>query len=489
MRTYTPDIDTFNARPPNGCLRAVSTEIPGDLLTPVSAYLALRGASGASFLLESVEGNGQQARHSFLGLDPGTVIESRGGRTTVRSGDALVSEPADVFAACRSVLPRLRPHPEDALPRLAGGLVGFIGYNEIRAIEPVPCNAPDAAGAPDSLLGLFGSVVVFDHLTRRVRIVACADPSAADAGSGLYERLVERVDRIRSLLLSQRACDPSGFSAEEPRCDLSAYPGMVARALGHIREGDVFQVVLSKRATAAYVGDPFQVYRALRMINPSPYHFYFHFGGTTLLGSSPEMLARLAGGTLEHVPIAGTRKRGATDLEDGEIAAALLADPKERSEHLMLVDLGRNDLSRVCAAGSVTVARLMAVERFSHVMHLVSLVRGVVRPGVDAVDVLRALFPAGTVSGAPKIRAMQIIDELEDVARGFYSGAAGYIDYTGSMDFCLTIRSMMAHRGELLLQAGAGIVANSDPARETEEVRSKLAALFEAIRIAGELGR
>jgi anthranilate synthase component 1 len=264
---------------------------------------------------------------------------------------------------------------------------------------------------------------------------------------------------------------------------------MVEAALGHIREGDIFQVVLSRRASVRFDGDPFQAYRALRMINPSPYHFYFQFGETALLGSSPEMLARLTGETLEHVPIAGTRRRGRTGREDAEIASGLLADPKERSEHLMLVDLGRNDLSRVCTPGTVSVERLMDVERFSHVMHLVSLVRGTVRPGVDAPEVLRALFPAGTVSGAPKIRAMQIIDELEDARRGFYSGAAGYIDFSGSMDFCLTIRTMMAFRGELHLQAGAGIVAKSDPAQETEEVRNKLGALFEAIRIAGEFER
>jgi anthranilate synthase component 1 len=486
MQPITPDIETFSTRLREGFLGALSTEIPGDLLTPVAAYLAMRGASEASFLLESVEGNGQQARHSFLGVDPAAVIESRGGVTTVRRGPAVVSEGPDIFAAIRSVLPRRTPHPEDGLPRLSGGLVGFIGYDEVRSIERVPCTAEDRTGAPDSLLGLFSTVVVFDHLTRRVRIVACADPADGPDGRHQYALLSSRLAMMRGLLLRAAPAVPGGFTGREASCDLSAFPGMVEAALGHIRDGDIFQVVLSRRASVGFDGDPFQAYRALRMINPSPYHFYFQFGETALLGSSPEMLARLTGETLEHVPIAGTRRRGRTGREDADIASGLLADPKERSEHLMLVDLGRNDLSRVCTPGTVSVERLMDVERFSHVMHLVSLVRGTVRPGVDAPEVLRALFPAGTVSGAPKIRAMQIIDELEDVRRGFYSGAAGYIDFSGAMDFCLTIRTMMAFRGELHLQAGAGIVAKSDPAQETEEVRNKLGALFEAIRIAGE---
>ena len=487
-----PEYDTFDARLRGGFVVSVSTTIPGDTLTPVSAYMALRGSGRGSFLLESVEGGEHLGRFSFLGFDPTTILESRGKMTTVRrNGEEPVSR-AGIFEAAAELLSSHRRHPDDDLPRLAGGLVGFFGYDEVRTVERIPCSVEDMTGAPDSILGLFGSLVVFDHVTHRVQLIVNTDPGDRRNPQEQYAALTGLLESLRGALRrpGPQADRPRpSFDADEIRYDLGKFPEKVARAKEYIRAGEIFQVVLSERATVAYEGDPFQVYRALRMINPSPYHFYMDIGETVLLGSSPEMLARMTGDHLEHVPIAGTRPRGRTPAQDEEVSAGLLADPKERAEHLMLVDLGRNDLSRVCRCGTVVVDRLMSVEKFSHVIHIVSHVGGRVLPGIGPVDALCALFPAGTVSGAPKIRAMEIIDELESVRRGFYSGAAGYFDLGGNMDFCLSIRTIMTYRGQIHLQAGAGIVALSDPCRETEEIRHKLLALFEAIRLAKEIDR
>ncbi len=489
----TPDRNTFLERLRAGFVASVSTTIPGDMLTPVGAYLSLADAANGSFLLESVEGGEHLARYSFLGFDATTILESRGNTTTLRrrsGGTTPGGLPSDgnIFDAASTLLGSIRIHPGDELPRLAAGLVGFIGYDEVRAIERIPCSVSDELGAPDSLLGYFGTLVVFDHVTHSVRLFVNADPFDERSPGDLYEELVERLGRLRGALrIGAGGRTGGGYCAGEARFDLSAFPAKVERVKEYIRAGDIFQVVLSERARVGFEGDPFQVYRALRMLNPSPYHFFMDFGGTVLLGSSPETLARLHGGLLEHVPIAGTRPRGRTAGEDDRIAAELLADEKERSEHVMLVDLGRNDLSRVCRQGSVVVDRLMQVERFSHVMHLVSRVSGTVLPGTGPVDALKALFPAGTVSGAPKIRAMEIIDEMERIRRGFYAGAVGYFDGSGNMDFCLAIRTMLAFGGEFHLQAGAGIVSASDPLRETEELRHKLLALFEAVRSANEV--
>ncbi len=479
---------TFQGRVRAGFVASVSTTIAGDLLTPVGAYLALAEGATGSFLLESVEGGEHLARHSFLGFDATTILESLGGVTATRRRTGVSTSGGSIFDAASEFLASIRVHPEDGLPRLAAGLVGFIGYDEVRSIERIPCSVADKLGAPDSLLGYFGTLVVFDHVTHRVRLIVNADPLDEPDAPGLYDLLAGRLDRILGLLRRPATRPPrAAFSAGEFRFDLGGFPGKVEQAKEYIRAGDIFQVVLSERASVAYEGDPFQVYRALRMINPSPYHFFMDFGDTVLLGSSPEMLARMNGGRLEHVPIAGTRPRGVNAADDAAIAAELLADEKERAEHVMLVDLGRNDLSRVCVQGSVAVGSLMQVERFSHVMHLVSHVSGTVLPGTGPVDALRALFPAGTVSGAPKIRAMEIIDELERVRRGFYAGAVGYFDGSGDMDFCLAIRTILARRGEFHLQAGAGIVSGSDPGRETGEIRQKLLALFEAVRLAKEV--
>lgn len=490
MTMTTTDNDDRARRLDEGYLPVLRRDIAGDLLTPVSAYLALRGDGRESFLLESVEGPGHRARYSFIGLDPSVIVASRGGSVTLGGNGAATAAGRDLFDAARRLAGGRRIHPGDGDAMIAGSLAGFIGYDEVRSIELIPENAPDLVGAPDSLLGRFDTAVVFDHLARRVRIVGIADPGAGD-GTHAVHRASERLAEIRSILrgVPGRRGRRAGFEAGRIVDDAGSFAGMVRQAIERIREGEIFQVVLSRPATVDYSGDPFQVYRALRMINPSPYHFYFDFGGCVLLGSSPELLGRLARGLLEHVPIAGTRPRGRDDAEDERIERQLLRDPKERAEHTMLVDLGRNDLSRVCAPGTVEVGRLMGVDRFSHVMHLVSELRGRTAGGVDAVGALRSLFPAGTVSGAPKVRAMEIIDGLEGSRRGFYGGAAGYFDCSGGMDFCISIRTMLAYRGTLHLRAGAGIVAGSDPALESAEVAQKLAALHAAIRGAGELDR
>ncbi len=488
-----PDRDTFISRYDGAAYAvSVSAAIPGDLLTPVSAYLALRDTSRESFLLESVEGGEHLARYSFLGFDPRTILESRANKTTTRRHGAEPMTGAGIFDAAAGLLASCRQHPDDNLLRFACGLVGYIGYDEIRTIESIPCCVPDGTGAPDSVLGLFGSVIVFDHVTHRLQLIVNTFPGEEGDPGDVYDGAVARLDSLRNALRSPGPRGwsvPAPFSAGEFEYDLSGFPAKAARALEYIREGEIFQVVLSERASVGYAGDPFQVYRALRMINPSPYHFFMNFGETVLLGSSPEMLARMTAGSIEHVPIAGTRPRGRNAGEDDTLAASLLADEKERAEHVMLVDLGRNDLSRVCKPGTVAPDRLMEVEKYSHVMHIVSHLTGVPRTGVGPVDALRAMFPAGTVSGAPKIRAMQIIDELEDLRRGFYSGAVGYFDLAGNMDFCLAIRTIMACDGKLHLQAGAGIVAQSDPGRETEEIRQKLHALFDAVALAKEIDR
>jgi len=453
--------------------------LPADLLTPVSAYLSLRPHTTASFLFESVEGGERIARYSFIGIDPLLVIESTGGVVTVTRGGTRERAAGDLFSTIRDILGPAVPPPGREGPDFSTGLVGYVGYDEVRSIERIPSTLPDTTGAPDSLLGIFGTTIVFDHRDHTIAIVQ-------RPGVPRGERRLT-VAEVRELLkappTSGRPFSPVPGSALSPSVP-PEFPGTVRTALRRIREGEIFQVVLSCRNTIPFEGDPFQVYRALRMINPSPYHYYLDFGTARLIGSSPEMLVKKTGSRVEHVPIAGTRPRGSTPAEDAAAERELLADEKERAEHVMLVDLGRNDLSKICVPGTVRVGRLMEVERYSHVMHMVSRVTGTCLPGTDAVDALRAVFPAGTVSGAPKIRAMEIIDELESVKRGFYAGAVGYFDASGNAEFCIAIRTILAAGGRLHLQAGAGIVNASEPSREREEIAGKMRALYDAVCLA-----
>jgi anthranilate synthase component I len=476
----------------------VSKRMLADTLTPVSAYLRLREGASSSFLLESVEGGEHFARYSFLGRDPIAILKCREKKTTIselRTPDALRSEresSENFFEIVNGLIGRYRQPPLPSLPRFRGGLVGFIGYDAVRFIENVPGTAGNDANLDDSVLGLFTSVLAFDHLKHEIiTIVNVLIDPALDLRRQ-YELALGEITRLESLLANPpvRAEEfhllPGPFTEETGR---EEFESIVRKAKHHIEEGDIFQVVLSRRFSAEIRGDAFNAYRSLRVINPSPYLYYLDFNGFRVIGSSPEILVRMEGGIAEVYPIAGTRPRGITEEEDKRLEAELLADEKERAEHVMLVDLGRNDLGRVCEIGSVNVDQLMTVVRYSHVMHIASRVVGKVKPGTTCVDVLKATFPAGTVSGAPKIRAMEIIDDLEKTRRGLYAGGVGYFDFSGNMDICIAIRTMFSLNGKIYLQAGAGIVADSDPGREYDETSNKAGALVEALRMAEGISR
>jgi anthranilate synthase component I len=453
----------------------VYREIPGDLLTPVSAFRALAGRSDRAFLLESVLGGERLARYSFLGRDPVEVLE-------VRAGD-------DLRAGLRARLGR--PAAEvPGLPRFTGGAVGWLSYDAVRLFERIP-DRHRPSGRPLASFSLYRSLVAFDHVGQRLVLVALADPGTRAA----YTRAQEVLDglegdldaAVRASARRERASPAPPAADELALGDGTDFRAAVRRAKEYIAIGDIFQVVLSRQRTVPCAADPFDVYRALRMVNPSPYMFFLKEGARAVAGASPEMLVRIEGRRAETRPIAGTRPRGRTPQEDEALGRELLADEKERAEHVMLVDLGRNDLGRVCRFETVAVPEFMALERYSHVTHIVSSVTGELAPGRDALDALVATFPAGTLSGAPKIRAMEIIDELEPERRGLYGGALGYLDLRGNLDFCITIRTLVLEDGRATLQAGAGIVADSDPEAEERETEAKAGALFAALRLAETL--
>ena len=486
-----PSYPEFLERARRGNLVPVYKEILADMETPVSAFRKIQEAPYA-FLLESVEGGEKWGRYSFLGCDPAVVLESRGRRLRVLEAgrEARREEVPDPLERVREILGRYRAVPDPRLPRFAGGAVGFLGYDMVRFFERLPERPKEDAGLPDMVLMILHDLLIFDALEKKIRIVANvfledgADPAAA------YARAGERIDRmLRRLNVPCRIVNlalPPGGEPEVPASSFSreGFCEAVRRAKEYIVAGDVIQVVLSQRFHARLENDPFDIYRVLRTVNPSPYMFFLQMDGLRIVGSSPEVLVRLEGARVEVRPIAGTRPRGRDADEDRRLEEDLLADPKERAEHVMLVDLGRNDVGRVARSGTVRVEEFMVVERYSHVMHIVSDVVGELAPGRDAFDVLRACFPAGTVSGAPKIRAMEIIEELEPVRRGPYAGAVGYIDFSGNMDTCITIRSLILHGDDLYVQAGAGIVADSDPDREYEETVNKAKGMLKAMEVA-----
>jgi len=470
-----------------GGLVPVFREIPADLLTPVSAFLGLQARSSQAFLLESVVGGERIARYSFLGRDPAATVELRHGDVIVRDGEGtrLVSE--DLLSVLRSRVGHSSVEI-DGLPRFTGGAVGYLSYDAIRLFERIPDrHEPDER--PTAAFSLYRAIVAFDHVLQRLILIANVEPGQRAA----FERAQEILDALEHDLTSARlparrrrpeGTRPPSLGFDD---DGAAFRAAVTRAKEYIGIGDIFQVVLSRQTSVECVADPFTVYRALRMVNPSPYMYFLKDGDTAVAGSSPEILVRVEGRRAEGRPIAGTRPRGASPEEDERLERELLADEKERAEHLMLVDLGRNDLGRVCRFGSVHVPDFMQIERYSHVMHIESSVVGELRDDRDALDALVASFPAGTLSGAPKIRAMEIIDELEPVRRGLYGGTLGYLDLRGNLDFCIAIRTIMLAGGRATIQAGAGIVADSDPAAEQRETEAKAGALFEALRLAEEL--
>jgi len=462
-------------------------EISADLETPVSLYLKMRGG-GASFLLESVEGGERIARYSFIGVQPRAEYILRNGGVEVKeSGETRVvplDPQSDPTQFLQAELERFPAQPRPGAPRFSGGLVGYLSYESVRYFEPTLTGGMQAAEMPDGIYLLADTVIAFDHARRSIFLIANVLDGDAEAAERKLDQLAES---INCPLPIPRKTTPT---SSETRSNLSqdTFEAMVRTAKEHIAAGDIFQVVLSQRFARQTDADPFDIYRTLRRLNPSPYMFFFDFGlvdgkPLSLVGSSPEMFVRLEGRTASLRPIAGTRPRGADHAADAALAEDLLADPKERAEHVMLVDLGRNDLGRVCEFGTVDVSEFFTIERYSHVMHIVSHVEGTLRPGLTAFDLVRAAFPAGTVSGAPKVRAMEIISALEPNARGAYAGMVGYFSFDGAMDTCLAIRTMIGRGTSVSVQAGAGIVADSDPANEYQETVNKASALLRAIEM------
>jgi anthranilate synthase component 1 len=493
--------EQFIALAGQGALVPVYRELAADLETPVSVYLKLRG-KGASFLLESVEQAEQVGRYSFLGFNPRRQIQATGRSITVLDNGHSETRPLvrgeDPLHAVAAELARYQPVASlegvaKDLPRFYGGAVGYMGYDLVRFFERLPETADRSLSLPELYMLVTDTLVVFDHVRHRLLVFANVHVLPGCDLDAAYEEAIARLDAVETLMRAPLPVMPvpPGRSNGELASNVSraGFEEAVRRAKEYIAAGDIFQVVLSQRLSRQTRADPFSIYRALRRINPSPYMFFIDLGGDPpmiLIGSSPEVLVRLQDRTAEVRPLAGTRPRGADEAEDRILEAELLDDPKERAEHVMLVDLGRNDLGRVCEYNTVHVPELLAIERYSHVMHIVSHVTGQVREGMDAYDLLRATFPAGTVSGAPKVRAMEIIEELEGVRRGPYAGAVGYFGFNGNMDTCITIRTIVIRGDTAYLQAGAGIVADSDPTREWEETLHKARALSVAIEMAEE---
>jgi anthranilate synthase component 1 len=491
----------------------VCRTLTADLETPVSAFLRAAWPENECFLLESVENGEQVGRYTFIGLTPSKRIVARGREITITEGRKVVQTEDDIFAVLRRALAGHKPARLKGLPPFTAGAVGFFSYDAVRQIERLPALAKDELGVPDACLLFFDEVLAFDHVRKEIWLVATADLTRRKPADA-WEKAVERLDRMEKRLAQPLPRLPRSTAGDSPlkvrhRTAKKDYLAAVERTKEYIAAGDIFQAVLSQRFDVEPGVDSFQVYRALRAVNPSPYMYFLRFtpegplGGAPakngsskkkkgaetieLAGSSPELLVRVHQGKVEYRPIAGTRPRGLTEAEDQALADEMIHDEKERAEHVMLVDLGRNDVGRVSEFGSVKVADLMFIERYSHVMHIVSSIEGRLRPDLTAVDALRACFPAGTLSGAPKVRAMEVIEELEPARRGAYGGAVLYADYSGNLDSCIAIRSMFASGGRGSVQAGAGIVADSVPEKEHQEAINKAQAVIRAIERARKL--
>ena len=485
--------DEFVELSRRGTFVPVVKEIIADLLTPVSAFLKIAEHSDYAFLFESVEGGERIARYSFLGKDPFLVMKARGTRTTIDRAGVQTETDEPFIAVLRRLMTEFRAPYVPGLPRFTGGAVGFIGYDAAPLFEPALQQAwrkaswGSGAAEDDAGFMLFDTVLVFDHVKHRILIVANARITADEDLQALYQFACAKIQFLeRELERGLSQPERSGRPAPDVHSNQTKqyFEAGVRTIKERIAAGDIYQAVLSQRLEAEITADPFTVYRALRHVNPSPYMYFIRLGRLAIVGSSPEMLVRVEGGRAETHPIAGTRPRGTTDEDDLRLAEELKRNEKERAEHVMLVDLGRNDLGRVCEFGSVRVPQYMALERYSHVMHLVSRVDGRLAEQHDHLDALVACFPAGTVSGAPKIRAMQILASLEPTRRDVYAGAVGYIDFAGNLDFCIAIRTITIRDGKARVQAGAGIVADSNPAAEYEETRDKARAMLQALAMA-----
>jgi anthranilate synthase component 1 len=497
----TPAQDAFTRAYDEGITQVVWTRLVADLETPVSAYMKLVPDRGPSFLLESIEGGESRGRYSIIGLAPDIIWRAEGekawiNRSPQSAPDAFEACAAPTLKALRDLLAESTIDLPDDLPPMAAGVFGYMGFDTVRLVEHLPDDRERAIDVPDALMIRPTLIVIFDTVKDELTIVTPvrgqAGITAADAYENARARLAGTVRALeRPSTLAPAAASPNDLEAPEPRSNTTPaeYMAMVQRAKDFITAGDAFQIVLSQRFTTPFTLPPFALYRALRRTNPSPFLFYLEFGDFALVGSSPEILVRVRDGEVTIRPIAGTARRGATRAEDEALAEALLADPKERAEHLMLLDLGRNDVGRVAEIGTVSVTEQYVIERYSHVMHIVSNVIGRLDPNHDAIDALMAGFPAGTVSGAPKVRAIEIIDELEKDKRGPYAGCVGYFSACGHMDTCIVLRTALVKDGEMHVQAGAGIVYDSIPENEQQECINKAKALVraaeEAVRFAG----
>ena len=466
----------------------VCKELVADLLTPVSAFLKIAEHSDYAFLLESVEGGEHVGRYSFLGKDPFLILRGKNGQTVIEKAGITSTAEKPFVDTLRDLMNSFQSPFVPGLPRFTGGAVGYLGYDTAAWFEPTAARAEaDTSDRDDAGFMLFDTVLAFDHVQHRILLIANARISGDQDLQSLYQFACAKIEFLegeleRALSLKRTTGGDalnlvSNFSRE-------GYESIVRKAKEYIAAGDVYQVVLSQRFEAEVGVDAFTVYRALRHVNPSPYMFFIRMGDRSIVGSSPEMLVRVEGRHAVTHPIAGTRPRGKTDEEDVRLAEELKRSEKEKAEHVMLVDLGRNDIGRVCDYGTVRVPTFMALERYSHVMHLVSVVEGQLAEGRDRIDALVSCFPAGTVSGAPKVRAMQIINELEPTRRGLYAGAVGYLDFAGNLDFCIAIRSILMEGGKAYIQAGAGIVADSNPTAEYEETKDKARAMLRALELA-----
>jgi anthranilate synthase component I len=502
-----PDYKEFVRLSRSATLVPVAKSISADLLTPVSAFLAVAEGEPDAFLLESVEGGEKIGRYTFLGVRPFLRLESRGSEINIERGRKIERRAGNVFEIIKELLQQHRPAAMEGLPPFTAGAVGYCAYDIVRRLENIGAQCSDDLNVPDCVLMFFDRVLAFDHLRHQIHIVASADVTS-ESPKAAYERAVKDIARIEKKLAAgwkpaywRKASAQSKLAASKmktrARTPKAKFLESVRRAKEYIAAGDIFQVVLSQRWDFEPGVAPLDLYRALRTVNPSPYMYFLRFGagrngkktdasGMHVLGSSPEMLVRAAGGgrKLEYRPIAGTHPRGRDEAEDAALEKKMLGDEKERAEHVMLVDLGRNDLGRVSEYGSVKVRKLMYVERYSHVMHLVSALEGRLRPELNAMDAFAACFPAGTLSGAPKVRAMQIIEELEPTRRGVYGGSVLYADFAGNLDSCIAIRTVLMKGKQAYLQAGAGIVADSDPQREFEETENKARAVLRAVEMA-----
>jgi len=486
-----PSLEDFKRLADQGNLIPLSEEMHFDWETPISAFRKIDDGK-FSFLLESAEGGEKWGRYSFLGSSPSFLFRSKDKTCEiVKDGEGVQRGKAeDPLRALEDFLARYKPVLYDSLPRFAGGAVGYLNYDLVRSFERIPALLPQDLNVYDCCFMITDILLVFDNLKHKVTVIANVFLEGGKSIEEVYAEGEAKIQRIMAKLrksalptLNRKSYPPSDLHSNVSK---EGFMKGVVKAKEYIRAGDIIQVVLSQRFSSDLHCDPFDIYRALRSINPSPYLFYLKMEDTVLLGASPEVMVRLEGKQIELRPLAGTRPRGKTPEEDRAMEKDLLADEKERAEHIMLVDLGRNDVGRVSEIGSVEVTALMDVERYSHIMHIVSNIRGSLAAGKNAFDVFRATFPAGTVAGAPKIRAMEIIEELEPIRRGPYAGAVGYFSFSGNMDTCITIRSILIRDGKAYVQAGAGIVADSEPEREYNETLNKAQAIFRALRLAEE---